>query len=526
MLPTNCHRLAACALWCGVLVAGFVVSPAGCDQRPKQSNANKNANVQERQPVAEALQRKRTGESGELNFMVDPGDEDDGFDYYFASFCELGLTTDPLCTASPTPASPQKKASVTARDLDLKQTLQYLGYEGLTPKDLEDMPSTDLMSRFPGDLLSSAFFAPKITDVSKSLKDAVDPNINVGWRKLIRLKARSGSPAQQKGVAAGFLLFNKFQGTDYSKNPFRPADDVNESKATQLILVRADASALKRPVYFFVFGPLSQNSKLITFLTATFDARAPNIVADNKYYVPHACAECHGAKIFNINDDKQYARLKLNYLDTDHWFDRLNDDFAVVKAMPFGVLYDGEKDETTPKFAAAFDVIRSLNTEIRAQNAKVEPSPAPAIPSFQLRAVDKWLQLHASNTSHQDVFARSLPNPAGAQWNATTMPDKELLPLLNQYCYRCHSSLKYNIFDRPEVVRRGGSSLTDNSIIARLHKTPVTERARMPQDRNLDCTQKWRDDKQRMHNLICALNPGAPCPTPTPMPPAPCPTPP
>jgi hypothetical protein len=513
MSRTYRHRSFARAIWCGLLVAGFVLTQAGCEQQP--SNVNVNANAPQRRP--EASLPKSVGDSGERTFTVDPGDEGNGFDYYFATFCELGLTTDALCTASPPPSPEKKKTLVEARNLDLTQALQFLGYDGLAAREWEDTASADLMSRFPGDVLSSAFFAPKITDVSKTVGDAPDPNLNIGWRKLIRLKARAGSPALSKGVGAGFLLFNKFQGP-HDSNPFRPADAVNESKATQLILVRGDGSGLKRPVYFFVFGPLSGGSKLITFILASFDERITNASPlDNRYHVPHACAQCHGGKITDINNDDQYKPLKLNYLDTDHWFDRLDDDFAVVKGMPFPVLFDGDKDEASPKFAAAFDVIRQLNTEIRAQNAKVEP-PSTAVPSFQLRAVDKWLQLHATSSSHQNVFARALPNPTGTPWSATATPDKDLLPLLNQYCFRCHSSLIYSVFDRPAVAGRRGS------ILGRLHKTPVADKARMPQDRDLDCAQKWRDDKQRMHTLVCGLNSNLPCPTPSP-PINPCPTP-
>jgi hypothetical protein len=47
----------------------------------------------------------------------------------------------------------------------------------------------------------------------------------------------------------------------------------------------------------------------------------------------------------------------------------------------------------------------------------------------------------------------------------------------------------------------------------------------MPQDRNLDCGQKWREDKQRLHELVCRLNANAACPTPTPTPANPCPAP-
>jgi hypothetical protein len=339
------------------------------------------------------------------------------------------------------------------------------------------------MKRFPGDVLSSVFFAPKITDVS------VTP-ISLGWRKLVRFKAKG--EALQKGISAGYLLFNKFQ-PDYDKDPF--GDGSNESLNTQLILVRGeDSTLLKHPVYFLVFFRRSGGSRLITFLTANFDARAPNIVTDNRYYVPNACAECHGGLTGEI-PAPDYPKLKLNYLDTDHWFDRLEDDFAFLKKhtcggaeKPCPVLYDGHNDNS--EFEQAFDVIRELNGEIAAQNKSVPPAQ-----SFQLRAVTKWLDLHSSDSGHKDVFARALP-PAnsGDPWKADNPTDKELLPLLNRYCYRCHSSVKYNIFDRPAVVRRRDKILEYMNLA-------IDDSRKMPQDRNLDNSA----DKQTILKLVQAL---------------------
>jgi hypothetical protein len=443
---------------------------------------------------------QRLEEFQERTFTVEPGLEEDAFDYYKATFDELGLN----------PKGLTGKELVASQSLS--QALEFLGYKDLTPKDAEELSSAELMNRFPDDILSSAFFAPKITDVS------ITP-INVGWRKLVRFKAQGD--AAKKGIASAFLLFNRFQGAGkFDVDPFKPDKEI-ESKNTQLILVRGDGSPLKQPVYFLVYGPLSENSKLITFLTASFDARAPGIVKDSKYFVPNACADCHGGLLFSEVDGLKpdYDRLKLNYLDTDHWFDRLDDDFNFLKAHPNGVLYDGGKDETKPKFEAAFDVFRRLNREIKTQNERVEPtpSPTPQNPSFQLRAVTKWLDLHGTNSHHQDVFARALPSIAGDPWRATEMPDKELLPLMNQYCFRCHSSLRFNIFDRPVVVKKKTNIL---DFMTRV----VTDKKSMPQDRNLNCSAVTLAHKNRILKLVCDLD-SKPCPTPSPTPITACPTP-
>lgn len=435
----------------------------------------------------------------ERTFTVEPGVQDDAFQYYKTIFDELGLNPNGL------------KGEALVASLNLTKLLEFLGYKDLKAEDTENLPSAELMKRFPDRILSSAFFAPKITDVS------IAP-INVGWRKLVRLKAQGD--ASKKGIASAFLLFNKFQGADkYNDDPFKsPPDNQTESKNTQLILTRDDGSKLKHPMYFLVFGPLSKKSKLITFLTASFDARAPNIVKDNKYFVPNACAECHGGLINADVLQPDYERLKLNYLDTDHWFDRLSDEFAFLNNYKFGVLYDGGKDESTAQFAAAFEVLRQLNREIKTQNERVEPSPAPTPedPSFQLRAVTKWLQLHVTDSRHKDVLSRALPSSAGAPW-ADQSPDRELLPLMNQYCFRCHSSLRFNIFDRPEVVKR-------KSKILRFMNLPTSNKTSMPQDRNLDCSVKTLADKMKILKLVCDLD-NKPCPTASPTPTPECPTP-
>src|SRR5205814_8027397 len=139
---------------------------------------------------------------------------------------------------------------------------------------------------------------------------------------------------------------------------------------------------VQRPIHFFVFGPVSEDSlndpKLKLALQASFDAVAPEVGTGlpqpvKDYFVPIACGQCHGG--LNLNQttgekEVEFARQKVNFLDTDHWFDRVQDgdDFAFLREESFGVLFDGGKDETTAKFAAAFDVLRRLNAETKEQN--------------------------------------------------------------------------------------------------------------------------------------------------------------
>src|SRR5439155_467097 len=130
-------------------------------------------------------------------------------------------------------------------------------------------------------------------------------------------------------------------------------------------------------------------------------AKAGSIAETNtkpkEYFVPDSCAQCHGG-VRN--------RAKLNYLDTDHWVDRVTpaygladprfaqEDFTALAQAPFGVLYDGGKDTTTSKFKNAFDVIRKLNEDIKTQNTDIGGGN-----NFQLAAVTKWLELHTPGAS-------------------------------------------------------------------------------------------------------------------------------
>jgi hypothetical protein len=449
--PVNCNIRLVFALIAIGMVALF---SAGCYETATQEQSKK--------PLPQKEQQQ-------LKAMVEQGDEIKAKEYYAETFKVLGL-----------------KSDIDHDEPGLEVMLAFLGYKDLTPKSLENDSSAQLMERYGDDLLASAFFAPKITDVSQKPDD-----INVGWRKVIRLRARAGSDAVKKGIAAGYVLFNKFQGTNRDANPFDEKSE-HESQTTQLILVRSgkssDSKPQNRPLHFFVYGPASAGAKLKLALAASFDAAAPQIENEiaktvKPYYVPLACGQCHGGIKFNDDDGKKvvdHARQKLNMLDTDHWFDRIQsgEDFAFLQDSKHPVLFDGDKDPSSPKFKAAFDVLRRLNTEIKAQNDLVED---PAKPSFQYRAINLWLNLHKDDTSHKDVFTRALdPLPgAGPKWSRDCEPDRQLLPAMNRYCYRCHSSIAYNVFDRPAVASK------NTKIISYLKLSPEDIK-HMPQDRVLN----------------------------------------
>ncbi|HBB88817.1 MAG TPA: hypothetical protein DC047_14505 [Blastocatellia bacterium] len=362
-------------------------------------------------------------------------------------------------------------AADTIEKSGIKDLLEYFGYANITPKDLHRLPSDEIMKlSAAGDILATRFFAPKITAVS-----ANPPQIPVsgfGWRKLVRLKAKPDSKAAQNGMDLLLLLQNIFEKT-VAGNPFNA--DHNVSKFNQVIITRKAGpfSQDKQPAYFLTYGQLVkidgtsglpikdasgnfQDEGIISFsLKATFDekARDPETnVLLSEYFVPDSCVQCHGGI---------RTRGKTNYLDTDHWIDRVTpdyglsdprfkeEDFTALASSPHDVIFDAEKDPT--KFQKAFDVIQLLNEDIRNQNKLLG-----ATNNFQLNAVERWLELHKPTnfgTGHAPPFARGF----GSQpWDPNSDTDKKLVYYLNRYCYRCHSSVKYNIFDRAAVVGRIG----------------------------------------------------------------------
>jgi len=114
------------------------------------------------------------------------------------------------------------------------------------------------------------------------------------------------------------------------------------------------------------------------------------------------------------------------------------------------VVFDGGKDHGSPSYARAFDVVRKINKDIRDETFAAERQPG--VKSYQTRAVEKWLSLHATDDQRKPYSARSIGN---GNWDSSNRDEMRLLRLLNNHCFRCHSSLRYNVFERDEVELRG-----------------------------------------------------------------------
>jgi hypothetical protein len=418
---------------------------------------------------------------------VDPGGPNEAAPYYAQLESDLGA---PLGT--------------------FNHVLQYFGYRGLRGADLENLDPAILMdpaalvaavpsdqfrqtvSALPlaaDDILSARFFAPRITDVAARPED-----VTLGWRKVVRLRARHGSPAHTKGLASIWLLLNIFSN---DIDPFNTRSETN-----QVILIRADGVTSVKPAYWMVFSRFDNQAgggSRIDYLNASFDSRHPRIAGGNRYYIPHACADCHGGL---SGGQPAYDTGRLNYLDTDAWFDKTSDDFKTIDPA-LGVLFDGGPDTHSEQFRKAFGVIYTLNLEIKAQNAVTN---GPGRDHFQLRAVNRWLQLHGNNVQFAGPFDRNIGAASDAQWTKTNQIDAQVLPLLNRYCVRCHSSLRYSVFDKPAVIQKKAA------ILSYLQSPPASPWA-MPQDRNLE--ELARHDKACLIYLLPLVgsSESAVCPT-------------
>lgn len=192
-------------------------------------------------------------------------------------------------------------------------------------------------------------------------------------------------------------------------------------------------------IYFLVYEPLTaaQPGKVGLYLVATFDLAG--IVPGDKYYVPTSCGQCHGTEVRN------QVGGKINYLDTDHFIDRTGDDFGLVE----------EADVLVDPAPQAYDAIRILNAEIAQQNRAVTGSGRP----FALLAAQEWLQLHRPGrpyaNRHVPAIRRGFANQPGEPvWTPGAAPDEALLPLLNRHCFRCHSSVRFHVFDKRAVTDR------------------------------------------------------------------------
>ena len=180
-------------------------------------------------------------------------------------------------------------------------------------------------------------------------------------------------------------------------------------------------------------GQFADAAPLIFSLKATFDEKDRDPETDlgpEEYFVPDSCAQCHGRSL---------QRAKVNFLDTDHWVDRVTpdynlsdlrfkaDDFTQLAASSHGVLYYGGKDVDAGKYKAAFEVIRQFNQEVSDQNTRMG-----TVGNFQLDAVKRWLELHAPQSFGHKPVPPQMRGIGSPTWDPTNESHRRLLYFLNR----------------------------------------------------------------------------------------------
>lgn len=350
--------------------------------------------------------------------------------------------------------------------------LDYLGYgepdNSISPKEVESLSPDELSSRFPGAILATRFFAPKIMDMKLVQEGTPKP----GWRKLVRLTPLDGSRAQRNEMASAWVLFNYI--LEPGDTPFQPQ---HVSSNNQVMLIPSPERIKKtRAAYWLVYdafdsqvkGQLLRGIKGVQFELRTRDY----------YFTPQSCAQCHGGL---DSADTVLKNGKLNFLDSDHWFDKRSAEVPVVA-------------ESEVLFDAQFEVLRQLNREIHEQNKRADEFRIhryadSAGRSIQTRGTAQWLTIHETDDTPQPVLRRALPPRCddALVWEAD---DEELLIALDKYCYRCHNSVKdLNVFDKDLVVEE------------RVLMAFFIDIGNMPQDRTL-----LEDEKTRLINLLGKLS--------------------
>jgi hypothetical protein len=102
-------------------------------------------------------------------------------------------------------------------------------------------------------------------------------------------------------------------------------------------------------------------------------------------------------------------------------------------------------------FRRALDVLRQLNREIAVQTTlSLRPDGSE---DYKKKAVEKWNELHVQSDAPADQGDRSL-SVGQRVWSPTDAADMKILQELNRYCFRCHSSMYYHVFDKQAVFSK------------------------------------------------------------------------
>ena len=387
----------------------------------------------------------------------------------------------------------------------LDEMLRAAGYQLLSARDLDQLPPRQLMDyaflreRYPDpqsgtsnefaggaatwDVLAAAYFAPKTSDVSgKSNK--------VSWRKVVRLKPRADSRAAAGGVQAIWFLSVAYIALGDTSDKWL----TGSSQIVQVALsIDPDAttSALPDTTLFLIYDP-ARGYQLTNSSITSWDSADPAFAdqqGETRYFVPAACIQCHGG---------QRESATLHFFDTDYSLDRVlpGDDFQKRVRTDQPLLFvQSATDNRESEERNAMAVLRTLNQEILNHNEQV------AADSLATAGGRNWRRLHANNLSHRLPIERGWAGANGIVWTATDETDRDLLPLLNRYCYRCHGTISYSVFDKEYIVRGWGDK--GEFIDEMLRRLEADRPERMPLDRDLP--EKHPEDFKQLRLLLKQL---------------------
>jgi hypothetical protein len=396
------------------------------------------------------LQDKSITARDAIGILVEPGSKEEAQVYYARIGKLLGLDIEKTTLGS---------------------ILQFYGYSTISAADFEALDSFDLMPRNDtdfdrlaslvtdsaafkreftlgdftgGQVLVSRFFAPKIVNFN-DISGTGGNTFVAGWRKLVRLQPRANSSAAGKSLGPMYVLFNYFE-KDPKIHPFKD----KQSQNNQVIIVNQKFTPTKDDsIFWLVYQKRDTNYAIAHSLFAGFDIPGPR-----DYFVPTACAQCHGHdEEFGgpVGGLETFPFGKVNYLDTDQWYDVAKFDFPGTQAEQFDVVFDGTKNMSSADYRRAIDVLRQLNREIAVQTTlSLRPDGSE---DYKKKAVEKWNELHATSDAPAAQGDRSL-SVGQRVWLSTDTTDVKTLGELNRYCFRCHSSMYYHVFDKQAVFSK------------------------------------------------------------------------
>jgi|GEM_PF-3695243 len=341
-----------------------------------------------------------------------------------------------------------------------------------------------------GGVRTATFFAPKIVNYAKA-SGIHDP----GWRKLVWLPslASSNKPsARACGMKGAYVLFNYVHTGDPKKDPLldaqgRPAASANN----QVILMpnfkdgsypsKEHRQGAVNTAYFAVFSGLNRSNPSLGYQPLTFLAAGFDIPQDGglkEYSVPNACAHCHGHDTYSERGGPKkgtqlYPYIKPNYIDTDNLYDAMALDFKHVETGPYSEpilvkkrpLRNGAKFQVQlPEYKERFKVIRELNKQMLDES--MYALRGDNSDSHQIASASIWMNWHGENSlgalnSRTPEFRGYgfYKNAAGEQipWQTSNADHRTVINTLNQYCFRCHSTILYSVFDIGAVVKKMAS---------------------------------------------------------------------